>query len=91
LLDSRIAIPEELELELLSVTPRTLVLNIESSRFGDPDPLSGDLDRERSTALHRASQATELCDELLARVRTLEVSGTSTWHWKILGCLTGCG
>ena len=50
-LDSPIAIPKELKLELLGTRGRALVLNVELRGFGNRDPFAGKLNAEGPTAL----------------------------------------
>jgi hypothetical protein len=80
-------IPNKLELELLSTAPGTLVLDIEPSTWRNADSFTGYSNRERSTALYCARETTKLGSELLARICTLEISGTPTGHWNFEGCL----
>ncbi|HWP37464.1 MAG TPA: hypothetical protein VNL18_07930 [Gemmatimonadales bacterium] len=69
-----------MKLELLGPAPSSLVLDVESGYPRDQDALTSHLDGEGSTTLDGTSEAAKLCDELLARIRSLDISWASTWH-----------
>ena len=54
--------------DTLLLSDGLLVLDVERRVSGNPEPLAGDLDRERSLRLQRVGETAQLGDELGARV-----------------------